>query len=68
MENALQIYVNQPQGSTSLSWNDIYRSTSTVDTRGYLVEFSVIPEPSTYALFVGLATLGLVSYRRFRRR
>lgn len=68
LENALQIYVNQPQGSTSLTWNDIYRARSTPDNRGYLVEFSVIPEPSTYALLVGIATLGLVSYRRFRRR
>lgn len=29
---------------------------------------TAVPEPATYAAILGLVTLGLVSYRRFRRR
>lgn len=32
------------------------------------LSFAAIPEPSTYALLVGAGTLGLVAFRRFRRR
>jgi len=30
--------------------------------------YTPVPEPSTYALFLGVGTLGLVGWRRFRRR
>jgi hypothetical protein len=30
--------------------------------------YTPVPEPSTYALFLGVATLGLVGWRRFRRK
>ncbi len=32
------------------------------------VSFAAIPEPSTYAFFAGVGGLGLVVFRRFRRR
>ena len=32
------------------------------------VALTVVPEPATYALLFGAATLGFVSYRRFRKR
>jgi len=33
-----------------------------------VISATAIPEPSTYALFLGVATLGLVGWRRFRRK
>lgn len=33
-----------------------------------IISATPIPEPSTYALFLGVATLGLVGWRRFRRK
>lgn len=32
------------------------------------LQVTAVPEPSTYALFLGVATLGLVGWRRFRRK
>ena len=37
-----------------------------VGTRGFLL--AAVPEPTTYAMLLGLATLGVVAYRRLRRR
>ncbi len=43
----------EAQPSTSLTFSD--------------VQYTVIPEPSTYALAFGAATLAVVGYRRFRK-
>jgi len=53
--DAIQAYA---AAGTTLTLSDIRIGTS----------FAAVPEPSTYALLFGAATLGFVGYRRFRKR
>jgi hypothetical protein len=58
--------------SATTSGDDrVYTNGSTVPT--WLIAtvqytYTPVPEPSTYALFLGVGTLGLVGWRRFRRK
>lgn len=52
--------------SVFFRWSNNAGSAAYVDD--VVVTATAIPEPSTYALFLGVATLGLVGWRRFRRK
>jgi hypothetical protein len=52
------------------NWNDMANNGNAPDgpARSYIIEYNVnpIPEPSTYALFIGVAVIGLALWRRRR--
>lgn len=52
--------------SIVLRWVSSSEAAYTLDS--VVVRGSTIPEPSTYAMILGVATLGLVGWRRFRRK
>jgi hypothetical protein len=54
-------------GISSGQWADAAGGVASAGdpVQGYIVEFSVVPEPSTWAmLLIGFAGLGVAAYRR----
>lgn len=58
-------FAEDENSGISVSFDDGFGNIS-LGTLDLPVNAGVIPEPSTYALFAGLATLGFVAYRRKR--
>ncbi|MGE9295203.1 MAG: PEP-CTERM sorting domain-containing protein [Puniceicoccales bacterium] len=59
------LFNNQPNGAQTAIFGN---TTASLDLAPHLAEINgyVIPEPGTYALLIGIAVLGLVTYRRRR--
>jgi probable HAF family extracellular repeat protein len=51
-----------------IAGNGVYWTGTAFETRGFLLNTSAIPEPSTYAALAGLAALGLVAWQRSKKR
>ena len=58
--------VLDPNSTLLLNWSAKDGGTYNIDN--IIVTATQVPEPSTYALFLGVGTLGLVGWRRFRRK
>lgn len=75
------LYATTGTSTLNLSWTALFGSSSatsdsaitvssTSPTITYFADitYTPVPEPSTYALLLGVGTMGLVGWRRFRRK